>query len=357
MHAGEQRSLLWRVAMLVAALAVAALIYGEWRSGVDTERESVSQVSPESLSVWYAEWDWEDNAGEAERVSRAASIASIQAFGAYFDGGDKLYFRNDFVRMAQELQSRNRGGELYMSIVNDVIGPSGAASSLKDSDLLHRLVDTADSRRAHIADIMDAVSQYGFDGVEIDYENIADNDWPAMSSFYEELHAELKREGLPLRVVLEPKAPVDKHVLPAGPAYVMMAYNLYGTHSGPGPKADLSLIGRVAAKLEHVPGDGVIAFSAGGFAWNEAGKATALRELEAVELSLRALEPTTRDPDSGAVHFRYTDENGERHTVWYADAGTLRGWAEAAGRRGIAHIALWRLGGLSEETLDYLSRL
>ncbi|WP_409344172.1 hypothetical protein [Paenibacillus sp. MBLB4367] len=66
-------------------------------------------------------------------------------------------------------------------------------------------------------------------GVEIDYEKIRDSDWSKVGIFYEELYRRLQAMGKTLRIVLEPRAPIERLTLPEGPVYVMMAYNLYGS--------------------------------------------------------------------------------------------------------------------------------
>src|SRR5690606_32889434 len=116
--------------------------------------------------------------------------------------------------------------------------------------------------------IVALVEAYDLDGVEIDYERIGDGDWDNMTAFIAALYQELSARGLSLRVVLEPRAPIERLSLPRGPVYVMMAYNLYGSHSGPGPKADDAFIRQLAKRMDRLPGSqNRIAFATGGFDW------------------------------------------------------------------------------------------
>jgi spore germination protein YaaH len=326
--------------------------------GGTREQELESHVL--NWSIWAADWQREAGLADLERLPEPPN--SIQAFGAYFNERDELLLREAFKGMAGELKAlyadmaAAEKPSLYVTVINDIVRPDGANSE-KDSGLAGRLTATAEARSAHIDAIVGMARELGANGVEIDYENIADRDWDAMAIFYKELWERLEREELELRIVLEPRAPVDKVKLPEGPDYVMMAYNLYGTHGGPGPKADIKMIGRLAAKLDGVPGDSAMAFATGGFDWKAEKDAAALTEAEAAALAAEKGAQPERDEDSGALSFVYTDGDGSKHTVWYADAETLRIWIEAAGKRGIGEIAIWRAGGLSQPTLDYLGKL
>lgn len=309
------------------------------------------------LSVWVADWDYK--IGAADWAALSGSPESVQLFGAYFDEQDRLLFRNNFSKLLESVQ-RPAGGdggyERYLTVVNDIV--KGDETSLpKDSGLVSRLAASAESRKAHVAAVVAAVKQYGLDGAELDYERVAKADWPNVVRLFGELHRALEVEGLKLRIVLEPRAPVEQLELPEGPEYVMMAYNLYGTHSGPGPKTDQAYIGKLAARLEHVPGEPVLAFAAGGFDWDAAGKAAAVMETDAVRLAQSAGVQPRRDEASGSLYFTYTDGQGAEHTIWYADAATLQGWIDAAKQRGLTRTAIWRLGGLSPSSLDYLRSL
>ena len=57
----------------------------------------------------------------------------------------------------------------------------------------------------------------------------------------------------------------------------------------------------------------------------------------------RNLKPV-RDPDSGALQGSYL-QDGQTHTVWYADAETLWGWMEILQEYGFTKFDFFRLGG------------
>lgn len=310
------------------------------------------------ISIWMPEWSRAAAQKDLEKLHFAP--ASIQAFGVYFDKGDKLYVPSHMREMISTIRDAGDRMEgpsfkLFMSLVNDIVN-EGGSSVQKDSDLVYRLTSTPEARKNHIEEIVNLALENKVDGVEIDYERIDANAWPGVEQFVAQLYQALRLEGLALRVVLEIRAPLETLSLPSGPDYSVMAYNLYGYHSGPGPKADYAMIGKIAARLDGVPGGASIAFSAGGFDWSEDGIIRAITELEAEELAIKALKPTERDRDSGALTFEYLDEKNVRHTVWYADGETMSLWMQAAEKRGVHRFDLWRLGGLSDQTLEVWNR-
>lgn len=314
-----------------------------------------SRISKPQLSAWITDWQWKS--GVDDLLYLGDSLDSLQLFAAYFDEQDHLYFTDEMKQgMPQILNLTGNNGltDVTLTVVNDRFDRQGQVVQ-KDPELITRLVASKTSRKRHIDELVNMVNKYGFGGIEIDYERISNKDWKNVCLFIAELYDRLDAEGKTLRVVLEPKTKVGTLPLPKGPVYVMMAYNLYGTHSGPGPKADNELITQLAKKMKKIPGDHVIALSLGGFDWSDNGQVKALTEKQAIKLVQSSLSIPVRDTNSGSLHFNYKDANGIQHTVWYADSETLSQWMDVAAKAGISNIALWRLGEIGDGTLKVLN--
>ena len=188
-------------------------------------------------SAWVVYWDWDKGAGEAQQQKNDALVA----FAASFDeqGGLALPAELTAARLAKLSPERS-----YLSFVNDQ--KQGSNTVLKDTRLLKKLLAKKASRKHHVADIIALGKENKFSGVEIDYENIW-RDAALMKSYAEfvsELRDECRAQDLKLRVVLEPRTLRYAKLLPQDVEYVVMLYNLYGGHSGPGPKADRRFIWR-----------------------------------------------------------------------------------------------------------------
>ncbi|GBF74920.1 hypothetical protein PA598K_03291 [Paenibacillus sp. 598K] len=306
---------------------------------------------PLELSAWLPEWQRE--AGLTDALQLEPQLAGLYAFGIYFDESDRLLMRDAFATVWDELADYGDHREaLHLTLVNDRI-LEGGASVQKDPELVGRLVATPESRARHIDEILQLAGRLGAVGVEVDYERIEEKAWDGMLRFIGELYAATESHGLAMRVVLEPRAPLERLSLPEGPQYVMMAYNLHGPHSGPGPKTDHAMIQRLTKRLKSVPGRPVLALATGGFDWGADGKTAALTEQQAAALARSTGSEPERDEASGALIFSYSGDSGD-HTVWYADGETLTRWIGWSRQGGIDRIALWRLGGMQPETVHRL---
>ena len=307
------------------------------------------------FSAWVTEWQWKSGVDDLRQVQ---GLDRVQVFAAYFNGEDHVYLRDkmDDAIDAMKKLSEERNIPLDLTIVNDQFLPDGTVVH-KDSELIGRLVETPESRKRHINNILEYIAAYQFEGLEIDYENIDEEDLPNLLHFYKELYDVLLAQGKSLRIILEPNLQVEQYNFPIGPVYVMMAYNLFGGHSEPGPKADHQFIRKVVNKMNTLPGQPVIALSTGGFSWQHGKDETkTLTETEAKDLARNNAVIPMRDPSSGGMYFDYQDVHGDAFTVWYGDQQTLYQWMKIAAEEGQTRVSLWRMGGIEKSTLEFLNK-
>lgn len=304
--------------------------------------------------TWVAYWDMAAVGPEMETLDQG--LESVSFFSILFGADDSVKIPG------QTWEAIDAAGgwyadskETYLTFVNDIAYDDGTYS-LKDADLLRRLFADAQSMESHIDEIVSLTWEAGCDGIEIDYEAIKRDGglWQSYAVFLTALYERATQEGLALRVVLETSA-LGKAQFPAGPDYVVMCYNLYGPHSGPGPKADTQFIKRIAADSAALAGGASFAFASGGFDWSGTGDVNALSEPAAAELAEVMGARVTRDEQSGALFFTYTDGSGEGHTVWFADGRTLGRWIDAASAAGVSRFSLWRVGNNAGASLELLA--
>lgn len=298
------------------------------------------------LAAWIAYWDMEV-VDELKKLQN--QLDTLVYFECFYDARDALYLPDQLKTMISYLNEAfpNPGWDRYLSFVNDIIFDD-QSTTLKDVELLRRIFASEETMKQQIGQMLALTKELGFEGIEIDFENMKKDVtlWQDYATFCGLLQQEAAKQGIPVRIVLCPDAPLEKVTFPDGPAYVVMCYNLYGYHSGPGPKADKAFLEGLArsysglSNLEY-------ALATGGFDWTEDGTITALTEAEAVALIKVYSGAVKRDPDSGVLHFSYLKER-KRHTVYYADQRTFELWYEAlqaVDARATIPVSIWRLGG------------
>ena len=299
-------------------------------------------------AIWLVYWDAE---AVNEVAKRQAPPKANVAFACYYDDSGAIYMPDRLAELGEAV--RTLPGEHYLSVTNDVQHADGTATQ-KDPEIVALLLDSGMETAAQA--LLDTVLELQFDGLEIDFENIKEPSlWQRYAEFLSLLWQKASDAGILFRVVLPCSAPVDSLTLPEGPAYTVMCYNLFGTHSGPGPKADSAFLRKTAEKFQGVSNLSYT-LASGGFVWDSDGRAVrSVTEQQAVAICRESGAVVTRDPDSAALTAVY-QEGGETHTLVYADGITLAAWQSvlrsAAGED--ASFDLWRAGGnlsVSAETM------
>ena len=323
---------------------------------------SVNAARPQPVfdgNAWVTYWDFEQGLKEAVKVQ--SQLNSVSYFAAVFDGNGKPMIMGHAHNFIGKKLVRYRAKiNKYLTVVNDVYldihNPKGE-SIAKDTQVLLKLFQNEETIRAHIADLFAIVKKNRFDGLEIDYENLWKDPVVARNfmHFLEILVPMAEEEKIPLRIVLEPgfsefETPIDlaenKFEFPEGPEYVVMCYNLFGTHSKlAGPKADIKFLDRMLVKTSQLPRPHSVALAVGGCVWQEGKTPYYVTENEAVQLAKTLKAEIKRDDSSQALHYNGRNSSGKNVECWFADARTIIAWKRQALDYGVDGISLWRLGG------------
>ncbi len=309
----------------------------------------------ENSSAWVVEWD--AAAGMREVASVGARLSSLQIFSANFRADDSLRYGEAAQQVAASAHASPAADRVFVSVVNDVVNENGT-NILKDPELVSRLMATELSRSNHADELVALAVAGNFAGVEMDYEQVKNKDWWGYLDFCAALAQRLGALDKRLRVVIEPRRQFLNQPLPAGPEYSLMAYNLHGGHSAPGPKATPAFIQRLASYCragKNTPFPR-LALATGGFVWHGAGAATGVTEATARSLAEEAGVEPRRDLYSQYLVFQFSSERYPDAEVWFADSQTLAHLRQAADEAGFTAIDIWRLGGNSNASLDVLSQ-
>lgn len=308
-----------------------------------TEGTSYTEDTGGWNHAWYVYWD-ADVWDEFLLLTEETELSSVGMFACYFSEDGQLYVPQGFQglkEMAEELAFP----VTYLSFVNDVQHTDGSATQ-KDSEFLRDLWSDAERTEETVDAMLAMAKSMRANGIEIDFENLKELGlWTEYVRFLDLIWDKAQAKDLSMRVVLGVNTPVEDLNFPTGPEYSVMCYNLYGTHSGPGPKADADFLKKTAEKFVELQ-NVTYALATGGFEWNDGGVVThSLTQEESEALAEEFMCEPRRDKSSGALYYTY-QKNGEKFTVWYADRQTLAAWRgtilDASPGAG---FDLWRVGG------------
>ena len=309
------------------------------KNNLETEDNDLFK-SLSNISSWVVYWDLNVN----EEVDNLKNkLTSLSYFAANFNEENNLEIPEEL--LAYYNDTKGYDFKKYITIVNDVIYDDGK-TSVKDKEVLRIILSDEISRKKHIDEIINLAKEYKFDGIEIDYEQIK-NDlelWKKFFLFMEELQYSAKENNLDLRVVLEQNIPIDKIEFVEGPTYVIMCYNLHGSFSEPGEKANIEFIEDIVEKMKIIKSKKIFAIATGGFDWSSDGATKSVSEFEANKILTQYNVEAKRDNYSKYLYFNYIDKDNIKHEVWYADKYTLEYLYKPIIENG-HDISLWRLEG------------
>ncbi len=294
-----------------------------------------------SCGAWAVYWDAGSGLEEMEAMHPLPD--RLICFEALFGTDRKVMLEPQAEELLLKMQSLFPADRIWLSVVNDLSLEQGGYSN-KDRDLLRDLTGTPEQRDAHVRELTALAEKWQLKGLEIDYENIHEDTalWQGFTAFVRQLYEALRERGIALRICLEWDSRLYTE-LPEGPEYSIMCYSLFGYHSGPGPKADTGFLKKVA-ELYRDREDCAMALAVGGYDWTGGRVERELTEKQAESIFRSANIKPSRDADSGVLYGSCL-QDGQTHTVWYADAETLRSWMEILRGYGFRKFDFFRLGG------------
>lgn len=227
-------------------------------------------------------------------------------------------------------------------------------------DLAHELLEDGDDQRELIENILRAVDQKGYRGVDVDFEYVPAEDAQAYAQFLARLRRGLIPRGLPLMAALAPKTSagqpgrlyegIDYHAIAQSVDFaLLMTYEWGNIASPPMAVAPLPQVRQVVdyALTEFAPSQLYLGVPNYGYDWTlpyRAGsRARSLSNVEAVRLAWNRHAAIRYDEQAQAPWFRYVDDQGREHEVWFEDARSIRAKLELAFDRGLYGVGVWNL--------------
>lgn len=226
-----------------------------------------------------------------------------------------------------------------------------------DSERVENVITHADTKNAHIDNIVNKLNQLDFDGVTIDYEEVDGRTKDEFSTFIKELSLALHKNDKTLSIALHPKyndfgngefqdwAALAKFADQLN----IMAYGEHWDESNAGPIASISWVQKIiefTKRTDIDPQKFILGIPLYGYDWNKDHEVAAegLTYQDVQNLLVEFDKKERWDDNSSSPFFLYTRSEDD-HEVWFENARSVMAKIEVAKKAGFAGVTFWRLGG------------
>lgn len=304
---------------------------------------------PQVRAGFYVNWDAQSYQTLRDHVSELNMVMP-----EWFFVGNKAELSTDIDNTADSLLKQHPNVAVVPMISNFYRGNWRGQN-------VHRLLNSQSRRKTFIAQVLTLLNQRHYQGVNIDFEELRENTDETLVSFIRELHAALHPKGY--IVTIDIAALNSDYNLPALRPYVdyfmLMAYDNHFSTSAPGPVAPYPWIEYVLEDAcRQIPSEQVVLCVAGyGYDWAKGGQGVDVTYQQAIaRANRRSATPIHFDNQTYSLSFRYVDDQGKPHNIWFNDAASAYNVLRAAEDYETAGAAIWRLGSEDVRTWDYFAR-
>jgi spore germination protein YaaH len=191
-------------------------------------------------------------------------------------------------------------------------------------------------------------------GLILDFETLAPSDVAALVRVANAISDSTHAHGVSPVAIAIPAT--DTAAYPAAPLLaavdlaIVMLYDEHWTSSPPGPIASPDWVRRALGTRVAEVGAGklVAGLPLYGYRWRAGHLTDVLSHADAERIAGAAGLRLEREPASGSLHARRTDDPNSEWELWVSDAELLRTLMKVAQDAGVRRFALWRLGGEDE---------
>jgi spore germination protein len=225
-------------------------------------------------------------------------------------------------------------------------------------ELVHQVLNNPNARTNLVNNISYLVTNRGYGGVNIDFERILAEDRDLFTGFLSELRDRLQPLGRTLTIAVPAKTSEEIPWL-RGYDYggigsvvnfmFIMAYDFHHAGSEPGPVAPLTDVRRtIEFAIRYVPRKKIIiGVPLYGYDWiipySPGSVAPAISNQSAVEMAMRFQSPIQYSTELESPFFRYTDQTGITHEVWFEDVRSMGAKMLLIREYGLQGLGAWQL--------------
>lgn len=236
-------------------------------------------------------------------------------------------------------------------------------------ELAHRLISDKNLRKKFIDNIYWLLHTHHYKGVVIDFEQVRPKDRQNLNKFLKQLSDKLHKTNMEVMIAVPPMEGDKIPSYSAGYDYKTIGKYVdriflmtYDWHWPGGPSGPIAPIKRVKATLDYavsvVPRSKLmLGIPQYAYDWTLSGdKKTgkAYSTQKAVDLYIQHESAVLYHEDFAAPTFRYVDNEGLLHEVWFEDPRSLLAKFRLIKQYGLAGMGCWHLGLTMPQTEEML---
>ncbi len=292
-------------------------------------------------------------------VANANVLTGVAPFSFSVDSYGNVDGRHD----ARAMSEAKRKGIATLALVHNYTGDRF------DSSVISSVLESPSRRSRLVTSIAATLRAYGYQGVNIDFENVPARDRDELSVFLQELAQVLHRNGFLATISVPAKTEEDSSNAWSGAfdyaaigrsadRVMVMAYDENYRVGPPGPVASIGWVEKVIRySVRNIPSSKVILGVAGyGYNWplnGENGYAVSTQEAESIARRF-GVSPSWSD-EHKVPYITYRSGSQVRR-IWYEDSDSLAYKLRLVDQYGLRGIALWRLGYEDPQIWSVLAR-
>ncbi len=281
--------------------------------------------------------------------------------------GDELTYLTPFAYIVQEdgsltpIDDDAAIGEAIAHGIVPMMSIVNFTTNIPGEDIAHKVLNNPDAVANLQRNVIDTMKDKGYRGLNIDFEYVLPEDREAYNNFLESTVNKLHEEGFFVSTSLAPKSSPDQrgllyeaHDYPfhgkVADFVVLMTYE-WGWRGGQ-PRA-ISPVNEMRKVLDYavtvIPRDKILmGFQIYARDWTlpfQPGQnAETISVEEAMERAYAHNAQIQYDYVAQSPFFRYSDENGNAHEVWFEDARSAQAKFDLVKEYGLRGLSYWGLG-------------
>ncbi|HEB12412.1 MAG TPA: hypothetical protein ENI11_01915 [Actinobacteria bacterium] len=329
-----------RLIMVVLILTIGALAPTETSAIMKRNtptRESEPVNEKKTVAAWLPYWDIQAGMDTLNQFSN--SITEVSPF---------------WYTLSSEGDISSSPGAENQAVLDkfEALGkPIFPTISSPDSDVASAVLNDPAQRHGHINKLTRKTVALGYDGIDIDYENLPAADRDVFSLFIRELADSLHSKGKILIVTVNskteepggwngPQSHDYSAIAAAADKVRIMAYDQHYVQGEPGPIASKNWVERVITfALTKIPREKLIlGLPAYGYDWTGGARAKSLVFKDVPKDRSQGWDDVSSSP------FMTYFDGTVNHEVWFENARSLEAKVELVNEYKLAGVAIWRLG-------------